>query len=206
MLPIPSNVLEEMHKLHREGSLLILCSVPEANIYIARNVRNVTWRDTTWTRSWFEVEGITQDGDEYAPTIQIHFSNIGGAIEQIIRDNNMLKRMWANLYAVNSKLLGDDEYIYYARYQIKYPDGGGRRVISVVAGLDHPLTLPWPYWLLHDSICQYPNFPGDLRCPYEGQMTECPRTLAGCIERHGHGKYFGAQLGMLSAVQDEDEL
>jgi hypothetical protein len=205
MLPIASNVLEEMHKLHRDGSLLLLVSVAEANIYLARNVRDVDFMGITWEKSWFEIEGITQDGNEYAPTIQIHFSNIGGVVEQVIRDNNMLKRMWAELYAVNSKFLDDDEYIYYTRYQIKKPIVT-RKVASVVAGLDNPLTLSWPCWPLHDSICQYPNFPGDPRCPYVGAETTCPRTAAGCIARHGHVKYMGAQLGMMQAIQDDDAL
>lgn len=202
MLPIPSNVMEEMHKLHREGSLLCLLSVAEANIYIARNVRDVTFKGITWTRSWFEIEGITQDGSEYAPSIQVHFNNIGGVIEQVVRDNNMLKRMWAELYVVNSKLLADNEYIYYTKYQIKRPIVT-RRTVTVEAGLDNPLTLPWPFWKLHDSICQYPNFPGDSRCPYSGELTTCDRTLVNCIERHGNAYYFGAQLSIANAIQDQ---
>jgi hypothetical protein len=207
MLSIPSSILTEMHKLHREGSLLCLCSVAKANIYIARNVRDVEWGGRTWTKSWFEVEGITQSGDEYAPSIQIHFSNIGGAVEQVIRDNDMLKRMWAELYVVNSSLieLYNYDYLYYAKYQIKKPIIS-RKLASVSAGLDNPLTLPWPSWKLHDSICQYPTFPGDERCPYSGALTTCNRTITDCITRHGHGKYFGGQLGILSAIQDDDGL
>lgn len=205
MLPIPSNVMEEMHKLHRDGSLLCLISVAEADIYLARNTKDVVWNSITWVKSWFEIDGITQDGNEYAPTIQVHFSNIGGGVEQTIRDNNMLKRMWAELYVINSKLLEADEYIFYSKFQIKKPTVS-RGVATVVAGLDNPLTLPWPFWKMHDSICQYPNFPGDPRCPYSGELITCPRTLPGCIDRHGNAKYFGAQLGIVRSIQDDEAL
>jgi hypothetical protein len=205
MLPIPSNVLEEMHKLHRDGSLLCLVAVADANIYIARNVRDVVWNSITWVKSWFEIEGVTQDGSEYAPTIQIHFSNIGGYVEQIVRDNNMLRGMEAELYVINSKLLEDDEYIFYSKFQIKKPIVT-RNIVTIVAGLDNPLMLAWPTWKMHDSICQYPNFPGDPRCPYVGALTTCNRTIVDCLERHGHANYFGAQMGIITAIQDDTGL
>jgi hypothetical protein len=205
MLPILPSVLEEIHKLHRESFMVCLLAVRQANIFIARNVRDVVWRNTTWERSWFEIEGIVQSGDEYAPSVNVHFSNIGGLAEQRVRDHNMLRKMWAELYIVNSNFLDIDDYILYVKLQIKKPVFT-RQIVTISAGLDNPLTMPFPFWKLHDSICQYPIFPGDPRCPYVGDIETCNRTIMNCINRHGHGKYFGAQLGMINAVQDEEDL
>ena len=210
---IPSSIVQELHKLASDGSVLYLLEIPyepnhSLDIRLARNTDDVVWLGNTFLKSWFEIETIEESGAGNVPELHIIMSNIGGLVEDQIIQRDNLNGCQATLYFVNSKFLGYSTPIFSATFDVMKPSCN-RLTASIKLSVENPLLLNYPSWKYHGSLCQYPKFPGDPRCPYSGGLTTCNRTLTDCITRWGGVVTylpFGGQLGLSGEIQADASL
>ncbi len=200
MLSVPQSIMEEVHRLQSSGSVLFLASAPAYDKYLVNNLTDVWWRGRNWEKAGFIIEGIGEDPDTHAPELLVHFSNIGGWVEEDVLASGNYARAEINLYVVNSNCLDKYTPIYSVKLQLQKVTCT-RKVVTFKVGLNSPLLLPFPSWKFHGSICQYAEFKGEL-CGYVGDYTTCDRTLLQCQQR-GNVERFGAQLGLLGAIQND---
>jgi phage-related protein len=207
MLSIPSVIVQELHKLATSGTLLFLVSLPAYSMYWANSNSDIVWNGITWERLGFWVDGIGEDSNSIAPELLVNLPNIGGVVEEAVLANDNFSRAAIHLYMINTACLDETEPIYHIELQVLKPTVT-RKVVVFKIGLDNPMMLSFPTWLFHGSICQYfrngTMFKGPL-CGYTGAFTACNYTLDDCLER-GNTERFGAQLGLLGAIQDDDGL
>jgi len=206
MLSIPTSLMEELHKIGSGGSVIFLAELPAYSLYLARNNEDIVWNGHTWEKCWFDIDGIGEDtNNSKAPEIQVNFSNIGGMIEEQIIAAGNFARAVVNLYIVNTNCLDEADPIYSVSLKVQKVTVN-KKIVSFKVGLSNPLMMPFPTWQFHGSICQYFKngtlFKGPL-CGYTGtEFTTCDYSISDCIER-GNTERFGAQLGLLGAIQDE---
>jgi len=207
MLTPPLAAIQEIHKLHSSGSILYLIAVPQYGDYLARSRCDIAWNGTTYQRSWFEIEGVAEDSDSQSPQVLVHFSNVGGFVEERVLANGNYSRAWVDLYVVNSNCLDETEPIYHVRLQVQKVTPT-RKQVTFQLGLTNPLLLTFPAWKFHDSICQYKPYNLDL-CP---KVAVCAQTLTAClawgndVSGHPYTERFGAQLGLMGAIQTDTGL
>jgi len=121
--------------------------------------------------------------------------------------NNNYARAWVNIHVVNSNCLDETEPLLTVRLQVQKVTPNSKTV-TFKLGLSNPLLLSFPSWKFHDSICQYRPFNLDL-CPKAGV---CGQTLTDCLawgndaNGYPYTERFGAQLGLLGAIQDDEGL
>jgi len=175
--------------------------LPDYSIRLVRNTEDIVWNGYTWTKTWFELDTISESSEDRQPELTVNFSNIGGLIENEMVDHNNFKRAICNIYLVNSFCLDEVDPIYWISLQVQNATCT-RKQVSIKLGLVNPLLLAYPAWNFHGSLCQYRKFRGPL-CGYSGDFTTCNRSLANCIERNNTER-FGAQLGLLGEIQTDE--
>jgi len=206
MLDKPDAVVEELHK-PAYGAMLFLVELPDFGKYYTNNISDVVWNGHTWVRLGFKIEPINEDSTNRAPEFMIHLSNLGGLVEDELILNDNFSRAKINVYFVNNNTLDETDPIYQVNsMEIQQIVKVDRKIVSIKVGLDNPLLLASPSWVFHDAICQYAKngtlFKGVL-CGYSGAYTTCNYTLSDCIDR-GNVERFGAQPGLLGAIQDDE--
>lgn len=197
MITLPTSLVQELHKIASDGSVVYLA---EINVYesgvlsetirLARNYDDVTWNGQTWTKSWFEIETISESSTGEIPELFIYTSNIGGLMEEEVLAHNDFQDSTCTLYFVNSNCLDETTAAFSATFNIMKPVCNNETV-GLKLSVDNPYLQAYPFWRLHGSLCQYQTFKGD-RCGYSGAITTCNRTLAACIAMSNQTRFGGA--------------
>lgn len=202
MLSKPLSIVQEIHKLNTSSATVLLAALPDYNIYLARSLSDIVWNGT-YKAAWFEIEAMEEDSSSNAPQLSIVFSNLGGMVEDEVLVNNGFPEATVEIYLVNVNCLDQTDPVYSVIMQVQKVTCT-RETVTFKLGMSNPLLMAFPGWKFHDSICQYAEFKGEL-CGYTGVLTTCNRTLTQCIAR-SNTERFGAQLGIMGAIQTDDGL
>lgn len=204
MIMLPTSIMQELHKLASDGSILYLVEIivnnentADEHIRLARNVDNVVWDGETWSKSWFEIESIQEGSSGDVPELFLYTSNIGGLMEEEILSRDDLQDATCTVYLVNSNCLDETTPIYSATFDVMKVVCNNETV-GIKISCPNPYLQSFPMWKLHGSLCQYPVFK-ETRCGYVGAATSCDRTLATCISLSNSSR-FGAFLGLSREV------
>lgn len=206
MITLPSSIMVELHKLNTDASVVYLAEIAiytsgvvSTYIRLARNIDDVTWNSYTWQKSWFEIETISESSAGEIPELFIYTSNVGGLMEAEVLTYGTFADSTCTIYFVNTNCLTETTPIFSATFQIMKVTCNNQTV-GLKLSVENPYLQAFPFWRIHGSLCQYPDFKGG-RCGYAGATTTCNRTLAACIAL-GNSTRFGGQLGLFEEVVD----
>lgn len=206
MITLPSSIVQELHKVASDGSIIYLAEIIVNNentadeyIRLARNVDDVVWDGETWSKAWFEIETIPEGSSGEIPELYLYTSNIGGLMEGEILSRDDLQDATCTIYLVNSNCLDETTPVFSATFDIMKVMCDSETV-KIKLSTYNPYLQAFPGWRIHGSLCQYTTFKG-ARCGYSGVTTTCDRTFPTCIAL-GNSARFGAFLGLIKEVVD----
>ena len=202
MLTLPTSIIQELLALASDGAVLWLLSLPEYDIYLARNTEDIEWpagSGIIYQKFWFNIGALKNTSAGAIPDLTIEIDNVGGMVEEEVMAHNYFLGATCNIYIVNSKCLNESTPIYHVAFQVLKPTCDGKTV-SVKLGIENPILMAFPSWKFHGSICQYRQFKGPL-CGYSGEGEKCDRKLEACIG-YGNTERIGMQLGIIGEIQD----
>jgi len=200
MLSIPTAILQELHALSSTGAVLFLVSVPVHGIYLARNTEDIVWSGNTYQKFWFELDGITVDGDGRLPEISLSVDNVNRMIQSYAEQYDGFIGETLNLYIVNSNHLAETTPIYELEFQVTGCSCNPQKVIWKL-GLENPFFLKYPASTFHQNLCRYRVFK-NAQCKYVGVATTCDRRWITCYGL-GNIANFGGQPGIIGSLLDE---
>ena len=210
-MPVPTVLIQELHLLASEGSLVQLLEVELDGgadyIRLTTANMNITWQGYTWQADIPFVMGLinlTTEGR--LPEVVVRVYDPLNVIESQVIANDGFCGLPATFYIVNSKHLDQVVPIFEIEFEILRPKKEGD-VIEFSLGADSPLNLMFPSQLITTDRCGYQGadetelgFKGPL-CQYAGADTTCAKTFYACVDKSNIQHFRGAP-GLPKAILD----
>ena len=202
-MTMPANVVWDIHKLSRDGAILFFLAVADYDIRICSNNADLTWKGYTWQAAQFKLEVLTLSTGKL-PEMFVEIRDILGVVEKQIIDNDGFMDSKADLYIVNSQYMNEAPgygIIYGITFDIKKPVLD--KAVRIGLGVENPMTLQYPPYVMHPLRCQYETFKDAIQCQYVGPETTCGRTIWDCIA-YGNEARFRAMPGGSGVISRDD--
>lgn len=197
-MTMPAALTAEKNKLSQEGCWVWLIDFVLPNsggtLRFASNTEDVTYRGNTYSAFAFSIESLVLNVDGKLPTLDLHITNVGLALQQYIRDYEGFVDGTVTLTYVNTELLGQD-YSEDARTFTVL--GCDNQLIDVTLHLGVPSALRRrvPKDKYSNSHCRHKWQSG--RCGYVGEdivSISLPSGSEVSIEVTGHGLPTGTEV------------
>jgi len=166
------------------------------SIRIVRDNKDFSWNGKTWTAIEFDIDEILQTSKGEIPRLDLRISNTNRLMEYYLQQydfylkTHLHKLIYANIYVVNSGLVGTSTCELSFRFELKQPKTTDK-LATFTLGATSPYTHRFPYCRMFKNQGRVKKF-GDVECGYAKKDDEiCDRQLATCKEYGNHARYCG---------------
>jgi lambda family phage minor tail protein L len=197
MKTLPAVLAIEKNKLTSTSSWLLLLDVTLTSgvvLNLVRNVIDIEWNGTTYSRFPFDIDSVSDSGKGELPTLQLTLSNVTRIIQAYLEPLDGAVGSTVDIHVVNSDYLSEDTSSLDMSFVVISVIMSASKAVFTL-GAPSPFRRRFPLIRYIAGHCNW-IFKG-AECAYSGSSATCNKTFEYCTTL-GNTKRFGGFPGLKS--------